>query len=669
MSRGTALAAVAAAVLTLAALTVVALRPIAMAPGGDAWARIVRGPTADGILYPGAKAVIALPDLPRSRPRDVVIDGLSLGDTPAVLSVSVDGATPVMVALDARRAATLTIPPASHSGMRLDVATERGAPARLRAVTVGGAWPSAMIVLVVVLLTGLATAGASTVEALDARGAIALAPVGAAAALLVFAFTTGALSLGWSGLVIGGAAVLVAAGILAGARGPRASRAALARAALLVAAVAFGAGARCVFAPSTGSWDMEYWRAWTESAIAHGVSGAYGPPLAPGAFMPTLRGDEPLWLVTHDGRRFPIDYPPLALAAWQAAAAAVPARDASSWNVALKLPALAGDLLAVAILLFWWPARRAGARAAALYWALPASWLSSATLGYLDGAYAPFVLAAAVAAGLGRAGPAGAALAVAALLKPTALVAAPAIAVALRTPRRIVAAFAAGLAVVAVVLLPLARAGTVGTAIAHILPILYQERLSGGYANVWWLLGAVVSGDAASVHYVRIDAVPFPVRAAGVVAFAGAAFVIGRALARARGTAATLAASAGLFAAYGVLGVGVHVNHPHPLVLLFVAAGITAAAWRWPAWLFIHGYALNILLLEQLGRLAGPRYGALERAGGIIEKIRYGGGFDLTLALAVAHIAALTVLIVRASPALRSASADASQVDDQPAVL
>ncbi len=627
MSRGTTLAAVAAAVLTLAALTVVALRPIAMAPGGDAWARIVRGPTADGILYPGAKAVIALPDLARSRPRDMVIDGLSLGDTPAVLSVSVDGAAPVMVALDARRAATLTIPPASHSGMRLDVATERGAPARLRAVTVGGAWPSAMVVLVVVFLAGLATAGASTIEALDARGAIALAPVGAAAALLVFAFTTGALSLGWSGLVIGGAAVLVAAGILAGARGPRASRAARARAALLVAAVAFGAGARWVFAPSTGSWDMEYWRA------------------------------------------FPIDYPPLALAAWQAAAAVVPARDASSWNVALKLPALAGDLLAVAILLFWWPARRAGARAAALYWALPASWLSSATLGYLDGAYAPFVLAAAVAAGLGRAGPAGAALAVAALLKPTALVAAPAIAVALRTPRRIVAAVAAGLAVVAVVLVPLARAGTVGTAIAHVLPILYQERLSGGYANVWWLLGAVVSGDAASVPYVRIDAVPFPARAAGVVAFAGAAFVIGRALARARGTAATLAASAALFAAYGVLGVGVHVNHPHPLVLLFLAAGITAAAWRWPAWLFIHGYALNILLLEQLGRLAGPRYGALERAGGIIEKIRYGGGLDLTVALAVAHIAALTVLIVRASPALRAVSAHASQVDDQPAVL
>ena len=61
---------------------------------------------------------------------------------------------------------------------------------------------------------------------------------------------------------------------------------------------------------------------------------------------------------------------------------------------------------------------------------------------------------------------------------------------------------------------------------------------------------------------------PFPVRAAGVVAFAAAAFVICRALARARGIGATVAATGALFAAYGVLAVGVHVNHPHPLVLL-----------------------------------------------------------------------------------------------------
>ena len=175
------------------------------------------------------------------------------------------------------------------------------------------------------------------------------------------------------------------------------------------------------------------------------------------------------------------------------------------------------------------------------------------------------------------------------------------------------------------------------------------------------------SGDATSVPYVRIDAVPFPVRAAGVIAFAAAAFVIGRALAPRAGSRPPSPRPAALFAAYGVLGVGVHVNHPHPLVLLFLAAGMAATAWRWPAWVFIHGYALNILLLEQLGRLAGPRYGALEKVGGLIERIRFGAGFDLTLALAAAHIAALGILLARAGPAC-AASPDGRQVDDQTAV-
>ena len=646
VSRGAAIAGAAASVLTLATLVAVARVPIEVPHGSLAWTRIVRGPTADGILYPGARALIALPDLPRSHAREVVLDGVSLGGPPAVLSVSVDGAIAVKVAVDGRRPATVAIPAARHRGLRLDITAERGAPpARLRGVTVGGAWPPPVLLLVVVLLCALVAAGAATVETLDARASIGLALVAAGCSLLLFTAMTGALAAGLSGVSTGAAVVLIAAGIAGAARLSRTSRIALARAGLLVAAVSFGAGARWIFAPSAGSWDMEYWRAWTESAIARGVTGAYGPPLAPGAFIPTLRGDEPLWMVSHEGRQFPIDYPPLAIAAWRAAASWIEPTDASSWNVALKLPALAGDLLAVAILVWWWPGGRSGARAAALYWAIPPSWLSSATLGYLDGAYAPFVLAAAVASASGRAGLAGGALAVAALIKPTALVAAPAIAVALLAPRRIVSAAAAGLGVVAVALLPLAVAGTLGTAIAHIVPILYQERLSGGYANVWWLLGAAVSGETAPVPYVRIDSVLVPVRALGVAAFAAAATLICLALARTRGTTETVAASAALFAAYGVLAVGVHVNHPHPMVLLFVAAGM--AAWRWPAVALIAGYAVNILLLEQLGRIAGPRYGPLDGASDGMGTIRSGLGFDLTVPLAMVHLVALTALLLR----------------------
>ena len=152
----------------------------------------------------------------------------------------------------------------------------------------------------------------------------------------------------------------------------------------------------------------------------------------------------------------------------------------------------------------------------------------------------------------------------------------------------------------------------------------------------------------------------FPARAAGVLAFAAAAYVLCRALARARGVAATVAATGALFAAYAGLGIGVHVNHPHPVVLLFLAAGLSATGWRWPAWIFIPGYAVNILLLEQLGRLAGPRYGALPELGALIERMRSGSGLDLTLALAAAHAATLGVLLGRAGPALARL-----QVDDQ----
>ena len=66
--------------------------------------------------------------------------------------------------------------------------------------------------------------------------------------------------------------------------------------------------------------------------------------------------------------------------------------------------------------------------------------------------------------------------------------------------------------------------------------------------------------------------------------------------------------------------------------------------------------------------MAGPRYGTLEKIGGIIEKMRFGAGFDLTLALAAAHVAALGILLARATPPCAAFPPDDRQVDDQPAV-
>jgi hypothetical protein len=376
----------------------------------------------------------------------------------------------------------------------------------------------------------------------------------------------------------------------------------------------------------------------------------YGPPLAPGDFGPQLRGERPEWKVPHDGRLFPVDYPPLAMAAWRAAAARVDAGDPGSWHVALKLPAIVGDIATVLLLAAAHPAgRRAGGRLGALYWALPSSWLSSAALGYLDGAYVPLLLASCLAAaGARHPVAAGAALAAAALIKPTALVAAPAIAVALRAKGAIARATAAGLAVVAVALVPYALAGTLGTAVVHVSRIVLQERIASGYANPWWLLGALMTGEAAPVPYVRIDAVPFPVRPLGALLFAASAVVLLRPMTRRAATAMdTMAAAGGLFAAYGLFAIGVHVNHPHPMVLLLVAAGLSRPGWRWPAWVFIHGYALNILLLEGVGRMFGPRYGALEALPAFFEWLRLAPGFDLTLPLVVMHAAGGAAMLYR----------------------
>ena len=631
-----------AAALTVAAIVVLARAPVVLEPHDAAWRRLVRGPTADGVAYAGVPVLVAFPDLPRGRAGEVVLHGASLDAAPAVLAVSVDGAAPVSVALDARRAARVAFPAAPRAGLRIELSAVRGAPpARIEGVRIPGRWPPAGLLLAIAVAAAAVTALVARGEALDRKGAIAIACVAAAGAAAYYSVATGALSAGW---LLAAAAVpvalLVAAAIVALPIGWRA----LVPAVLMVAAFTFGAAARWALAPAPGSWDMDYYRVWIETAVERGVTGVYGPPLEIGALDAALGRAGPLWAPTRGDRIFNIDYPPLAVAAWRAAVALAQPGEDAEWNVALKLPAMAGDVAAVLLLAFLWPGGRAGARAAAAYWAVPSSWLSSAALGYLDGAYAPILLVAAVAAAYGRAGAAGAALAAAALIKPTALVASPALAVALRTPRRIGIATVAGIAVVAAVLLPFALDGTAGAAIAQVRKILSQERLSAGYANPWWIAGAVVTGQYSHVPVLRLDAVPFPARAIGLCALAAAVALVARALARERTTPRTVVACASLFAAYAVLATSVHTNHPHPLALLLVAALCVGAVPRAPALLLVLGYAVNILFDEGLGRVAGPRYGVLERADPWLDALRFGAGVDLTLPLAVVHTLAFGLL-------------------------
>jgi hypothetical protein len=429
---------------------------------------------------------------------------------------------------------------------------------------------------------------------------------------------------------------------------PADDRPALQRLALVLLAAVFGAWIRGAFLPSPGSWDTEYWKAWTLQAANEGVTHVYGPPDAvpPGHLGAQLRGQEELYKVHAFGRDFVVDYPPLAMALWRWSWALVsrshPGMDGGeAQNAAVKLPAVLGDVAAMAVLV-WAFAHRPwrGLGLAALYWALPVSWFASAVLGYLDGAYAPLAAAAVVAAGRGRPAATGVWLALACLVKPTAVVIAPALVVALLATRAPIGkAVAAGLLVVAAALVPFAMAGTLTTAVVHVYRILFQGTLSGGFANPWWVIGHLLKGGDGPVAYTRLADLAFDPRPIGTGLFAlAAAFVVLRQRSATQGAAApaALAASA-LVLAYGIFAVGVHDNHPYPCVLLLLLTGLDSARMRLLAAGLSTTLVLNTLGLSGIGRLSA-RHELLEPLARAAASARMALGFDITLALAAANV-------------------------------
>jgi hypothetical protein len=409
----------------------------------------------------------------------------------------------------------------------------------------------------------------------------------------------------------------------------------------LVAAALFGGWIRFYFLPSAGSWDMEYWKAWMTRAAEHGITRVYGEPDAtpPGHFLDQLWGREPLFRIDHRGRSFAVDYPPLAMALWRWSLSLVrglePALDRGEIeNAAVKLPSILGDVAAALLLLYLFRDRR-GWWLAALYWALPVSWLNSAVLGFLDGAYAPLAVGSLVAATRGKPGWAGALLALGALIKPQGLLVLPAVAVALyRSRASILRGALVGLSVVGVALVPYVLDGTVDEAITHVFRIIFQERLSGGYANLWWIVGHVTSGQPLSgpVAYARIDALQFPIRpiAYGLFALAVAWFCYG--------VRSGLLAGATVVFTYGILALGVHQNHPHSMILAFAATGLFSRRLQIAVGIVSLTYVLNMLCLSGLGRFYSLRYMALEPIISWANDLRMSLGFDLTLVLALVNV-------------------------------
>jgi hypothetical protein len=638
---------------TLGALAVVAVTavPVRVEPGTAAWRRLVRGAEADGRVPRGM--VLLLPGLVRDAPLDFRIEGYA--EEPTRVGTSVDGAPLAWFPVQRDVRIRLRIPP-GRPGARVELRIGEGTAApQIRSLTV--APPRRLPLLRVVL--AFAMAAALTAFLLRRAPAIAL-PVGLSAAG-VFALASTPplvfLTLPAAGSAL---ALLFVAAVLAASAGvasrlERASRRAYARAVVLLAAFVFGAWVRGAFLASAGSWDTEYWKAWTIRAADHGVTRVYGDPGSSpaGRLLAQMRGEEELWKVEYAGRPFVVDYPPLAMFLWRWSYGVVASSRTGldpdeARNVAVKLPAVLGDVVAVAVLL--WALGARGLVLAAVYWATPVSWLPSAVLGYLDGAYAPMAAAALVAAGRGRAGWAGAWMAAACLIKPTAVVVAPAAAMALRGrgPSR---AVLAGLAVVAVTLLPFALAGTLGAAVVHVYRILFQGTLSGGFPNPWWIVGHALDVARAGVdltapvRFARLGAAPFPAGTIGVVLFAAAAAFIAWRQRNAPGQGPAVLAGAALVFAYSMLAVGVHENHAHPLFLLLFCTGLLSGRLRALAAGTATVYVLNMLLLSGIGRFYGPRYAALEPLARALAAWRMAPGFDLTLALALANTALFAVLL------------------------
>jgi hypothetical protein len=658
-----------AGILAAAALLAVSNPAVRLVPGGSAWRRLVAGPGPGGVMPEGG--ALKLPGLDRREASLFLVEAEAVGGGAATVGVAFDGG-PVQWLRAAPGAPAQVVLPASRApGARVTLRRAPGAPAArllsLEARQTRARRPWAALALTSI---GAALVAATLTRTLGHGGAFALALVFGALAALSFAPALVWMALPSSLPRLAPIALLLATALLVGWRQARVRRGELRFAAAVVAAFVFGAAVRGWFMPSAGSWDTEYWKGWTERMEARGLARVYGEPepFDAARLLARMRGEEPLLMIRPG---ITIDYPPLTMALLRLLTAfSTPAASglegAEARNVLVKTLPVLGDLGAVVFLLVAF--RRTPRRAlglAAVYWAAPPSWLASAVLGYLDGAYVPVAAAGLWMAGRGRAGWTGALLAVAALMKVTALLALPAAAMALWAARAPVRrAVAVGLAVVAVVVAPFAFAGTLHLAVPQVFRIIFQKTFSGGFANPWWIAGHLATvwpgGEwSAPVRFVRYETTRWPVGVIAPVLFLLATAYVLRVQRRVAGPRAAALAGAAVVFAYGMLAVGVHENHPHALVLLLATSGLASRRMHLVFAGVAASYTANMLLLSGLGRFYGARHLAVEPLAGVWPALRLLPGFDLTLSLAVLNVALFAALLRWLPEELRRAEAAA----------
>jgi hypothetical protein len=643
------LLALAVGILAAAAVLFVTSGPVRLSPWSALWQRFARGTPAGGRLR--EPLVLPLPSLRRDAPARVAVLARAATPRGAPLGISIDGDPASRVDLVPGEREWLALPVRAQDGG--EVALLPASPVVLDGVEIvprPEVRSAIVALLAVALLTFAMLATRPPASALGlgvlAAGAIAL---GCVPAWIV---------LGWPGAGsvgrLAAPAALAAAGLIAALRA-RPDRP-TARLALLIMAGLLGCWLRAFLLPSTGSWDVDYWRTAMRRASALGLGNAYGgsDDVAPGHFLAQLTGREEVSAPVVLDRAIVVNYPPLAVALWTASWEWV-RRHASRLEpleaeaLATKLPSLAGDLAAVAVLLWIHRSRPwRAATLAALYWATPVSWLNSAAQGYQDGAYAPLLVLSLMAAASGRSLAAGTLLGAAAMIKLPAVLIAPAVAGALVAGRaRLLPAALGGLVVIALAFLPFAAAGTLPSAVVHVNSLLLPGPASGGAPNVWWLAGHVANvlrgrsamGDAVS--WVHSNALPVPAHALGRALWAAAAVATFLRQRRRPGLRPALLAAATLVFSYGVLATGVYENHVHPLFLLLLAAGLETRRERVIAAAAAVVYVLDVLMLSGLGRFYTMRYALVAPLTPDWQALRMAMGFDFTLVLSAANVVLL----------------------------
>ena len=656
----------------LAAFAVLAASsaPLHLEPRRSGWARLAGGMGPGGAL--AESGIVLLPGFDRRSPALLLLEGEATGGGAVTVGLALDGGPLQWLRAAPGAPAAVVIPPADAPGARLVLRRAPGAPA-VRIGSLRVRRPHAAPPWIAMAIAFAAAAGLGLRLRSRWGDAAALAASLAAGAAVGLAFTPALvwLSLPGSWPALAPVALLLAATLAIAIRLPAPRRRDLAFAAAVTFAFVFGAAVRAWFMPSAGSSDTEYWKGWMARTHSHGITSVYGDPepFRLGRFAAQMRGEEALPRVPPG---LTIDYPPLTMALLRAsstfstpAAAALDGSEAR--NVLVKALPVFGDLGAVLFLLLAFRDRpRRALGLAAVYWAAPPTWLSGAVLGYLDGASAPLAAAALWMAGRGRAAWAGGLLAAAALMKTTCLLVLPAAAMALwaaRAPLR--RGVVTGLAVVGVALVPFVLAGTASLAVAQVFRALLQRTFSGGFPNLWWIAGHLVTvqggGDwGAPVRFVRQDEVTWPIApvALGLVALAMGGVL--RAQRRVPGPRAAALAGAALVVAYAVLALGVHENHPFVALLLLAATGLRSRGLKVVSAAFAATYTANLLLLSGLGRFYGPRHMLLEPLARVWPALRVGPGFDVTLVLAALNVTILVTILWRLPMELQTAEADPS---------